>query len=426
MAVNNNVILIVGTTADYIDWIRKISPDRCLFLTDASVRRNATEPNPKKREEILCDLNDYRMSGVKLSDYLRRWDLKLDGITCFDCESMELAAVLARQYSLTYPSCESIGFCRDKYVSKTRWKEKGLKCPRIKKICSLLEATDFFMEIKGPMILKPRTGSGSELVFLCKSPAEAKSNYESICRALENQPANRLYRTVCPANELIVAEEFIAGEEYSCDFLIDHKQAHLLRLTKKIPALNRPCGTIHGYLLIDSLPGSLHKDDLLKTLYQSAESLQISYGICMMDFIVKNHDIYLLETAPRPGGDCIPHLLRKVRGWDILEFSLDVARGKYSLPSSEDNNTRPGFMGFRILGKKEGIIKKIETSAAEKDGRILEITLSRRPGHLIKMPPDDYSSWILGHVIARIDPDIGPEEQLREMHEEINIVMDKN
>ncbi|MFA5160197.1 MAG: ATP-grasp domain-containing protein, partial [Candidatus Omnitrophota bacterium] len=226
--------------------------------------------------------------------------------------------------------------------------------------------------------------------------------------------------------ELIVAEEFIAGEEYSCDFLIDHKQAHLLRLTKKIPALNRPCGTIHGYLLIDSLPGNLHKDDLLKTLYQSAESLQISYGICMMDFIVKNHDIYLLETAPRPGGDCIPHLLLKVRGWDILGFSLDVARGKCSLPSSENNNTPPRFMGFRILGKEEGTIKKIETSAAEKDGRILEIILSKGAGHVIKMPPGDYNSWILGHVIARIDPDIDPEEQLKDMHDEIDIVMDKS
>ncbi|MCX5908762.1 MAG: biotin carboxylase, partial [Deltaproteobacteria bacterium] len=58
-AEKEKVTLVVGTTPDYIEWIRKITPDRGLFLTDPILRRRAKEPSPEAKEEILCDLADY-------------------------------------------------------------------------------------------------------------------------------------------------------------------------------------------------------------------------------------------------------------------------------------------------------------------------------------------------------------------------------
>ena len=51
--------LVVGTTADYIQWIRCACPGEALFLTDPLVRRNAAESPPLSSEEVCCDLTDY-------------------------------------------------------------------------------------------------------------------------------------------------------------------------------------------------------------------------------------------------------------------------------------------------------------------------------------------------------------------------------
>jgi biotin carboxylase len=415
--------LVVGTTPDYIEWIRRMAPDKSVFLTDPVIRQGAKEPTPEGREEILCDLADYRLAGTRLEEHLEHWGLALDGIACFDCESMELAAVLAERYAQSYPSRAAIVLCRDKYVSKLKWRENGINCPKTRRVDSPGEAACFQAELDAPVVLKPLTGSGSEHVRLCQSSEECRANYKLILWALQNKRSHRLYRSSEPAHALIVAEEFIDGEEYSCDFMIDNQQIGLIRLTKKIRATNRPFGTIHGYILSPALPEKIGEEAFLETLRKSARSLHIDRGICMLDFMVRNQEMVLLELAPRPGGDCLPQLLKKACGLDILSLTLDFARREQPRWAFHLHSVAPEFMGIRIIAKKGGSLRKIDIKAIEDDPSVLEIGLSKKPGHLVVMPPEDYDSWILGYVIARLEPRQDPRDQLIKLDGKINIVM---
>jgi hypothetical protein len=78
-------------------------PGQALFLTDAAVRREAEEPPPLPDEELLCDLTDERQVLEALVRHLEKWQLTLDGVVCYDCESMALAARLAGAYGLPTP-----------------------------------------------------------------------------------------------------------------------------------------------------------------------------------------------------------------------------------------------------------------------------------------------------------------------------------
>ena len=60
-------------------------------------------------------------------------------------------------------------------------------------------------------------------------------------------------------------------------------------------------------------------------------------------------------------------------------------------------------------------MKKIDARRLQRDRRVVEIYLTRRPGHQIKMPPEDYDSWLLGHVIFEPDGHSEPEAQCREL-----------
>jgi hypothetical protein len=53
------------------------------------------------------------------------------------------------------------------------------------------------------------------------------------------------------------------------------------------------------------------------------------------------------------------------------------------------------------MAKKSGMIKKIGDRDLRRDPRVKELHLKRRPGQRVVLPPDDYESRLLGHVIFR-------------------------
>ncbi len=411
-------VLVVGTTADYIEWIRQSYPGSALFLTDRLIRQNAQEPSPSESEELLCDLNDCGQVFNSLKNHLQKWDISLDGIACFDCESMELAAELAQRYSLPYPDFETIRNCRDKYISKLLWQQNNIRCPASRIVGTPDEAAAFFNLIKSPCVMKPLTGSGSELVFRCDSPAECRRAFAEIQKGLQERRSHRLYKSNSHSAPLIIIEELVSGMEYSCDFIIEDSRVEVIRLARKIHSPHGPFGTIRGYIIEESLPEEIEQQMFERTLLHGAEALGIRRAVCMADFMLRGREVVLLEMSPRPGGDCIPYLLRHSMNLDILKLNLDFAR---QIPVKITNlqNQKP-CAGLRLHAGKSGVLGKIDARHLSRDPRVLEIHLPRRHGHIVHMPPEDYESWLIGHIIFRPD-ESSLESQFDELIHKIKV-----
>ena len=410
-------VLVVGTTPDYIDWIRNSSPGEALFLTDPAARRGAQEPCPAPAEEILCDLADDEQVRHSLRQHLHTHGLHLEGVVCYDCESMELAAVLAREYALSYPSDQSVKNCRNKYLSKILWEKQGLKTPRVKPIVSTTDAAQSVRELDGACVLKPVSGSGSELIFVCKDAKTCEKRFLDIQQGLQQRQGNRLYNSYGVDTPVIMAETWVEGDEYSCDFVLENGHARVIRLTRKILSSSGPFGTAMGYVLPAQLPASVGENDFLQTLASSAAALGLERAVCMLDFIIHKGRIVLLELAPRPGGDCLPFLLRRCWNLDVLKLFLDFSRGR---PLRWPPNFGKGTcVGLRLHAGAGGTVKKIDAGLLERDKRVREVYLKRRPGHRIEMPPKDYDSWILGHVIFCPDGHRAMQVECRELLEKL-------
>ena len=416
---NSPRVLVVGTTSDYIDWIRCNCPERALFLTDPLIRQGAREPKPAPHEEVRCDLADYDQAREAVKNHLRNWGLSLDGITSYDCESMELAAVLAPDFSLSYPSVEAIGNCRDKFLSKVLWRQWGVNCPRTRRLTSPSDAVTFFKEIDGPCVVKPVSGSGSELLFLCESMHACEKGFQAILNGLKQRHGNRLYRSRFANYGSILAEEYVAGEEYSCDFLIEKGRVDVIRLSRKIPDKAGPFGTTQGYVLPASLPTGIDPTDFHRTLHQGAKALGLTRAICMLDFLIRGNEMVLLEMTPRPGGDCLPFLMRNRYNLDILKLNLDFAQQRPIRLHKPDNDWP--YIGLRLHAKRGGVLKKIDAVSLHQDPRVCEIHLPRPPGHVIRMPPADYDSWLLGHIIFKPFEDADLKTQCAEILKEIMV-----
>jgi biotin carboxylase len=409
---NTEKILVVGTTSDYIEWLRRVGEGRVLFLTDPLIRQQAKEPAPAPKEEILCNLTNVALIRTALLDHLYRWNIALAGITCFDCESLGLTAFLAEELSLPFPTVESVRICRDKYTTSSRWLKRSVKTPHFKLARSPYDAADFREKVGRPCVLKPVSGSGSELVFRCETVSGCQRTAQVLLRGIQERKENRLYSA---ATDCFLIEEFVEGVEYSCDFIFQKKEVRILRFTRKVKAQDAPFGTTRAYILTTCEAEGFDRKRLEAALGKAAQAVGLSRAICMADFLLCGKEVVFLELTPRPGGDCIPYLLSYAAGVDILKAALDFAENRtLNIPKFSPEKC---CVGLRLHADRTGVICEISTERLEQDPRVKMIHLIRQSGHLVTLPPEDYESWYLGHVIFIPDPERDVEDQCKELQE---------
>ena len=420
-------VLVVGTTDDYIEKIRQDFPGQALFLTESSERDKSQYPSPEPPEEITAGLEQPGKVVEQLWLHLRKWDQRLCGITAFDCESLQLAARIAQIWKIPYPSPMAVELCRDKLRSKEAWRQAGVPCPKAVRLDMPGDVYWLWEWMESPVILKPRNGTGGELVFRCQGAQECKEKLQLISDGLNQRSYHRLYHNVKSitggTGAGIVMEECIEGDEFSCDFVIRNNTATIIRIARKYKAPGQPFGTIRAYLVPAGLPQGLSKDRLEEILKKAAEALGLEQAICMVDFIVRGKTPYLLEMAPRPGGDCLPDLIRMASGLDMLGLSLDLAKGKPldKVPGAAWRT----MVGLRMFSSTAGQIVDLDANSLKRDPRVLQVELKHRAGDMITLPPLDYDSRLLGHVIFEPDSLENLEQECQELESMLSLGLEQ-
>ena len=396
---------VVGTTSDYIDLLGKKLPGKLLFITGTSIRKKAREKAPAPDEEVLCDLCCPDTVIHNLKAHLQAHAIELNGIACFDCESMALAARVAESLNLSYHSLKTIESCRDKSITRRLWTRNDVETPWAQRIGSATAAVGFFKEMGTSCVLKPVDGSGSERVYRCDTALACETAYHAIC---QGQPHND-----------VIIETFVEGNEYSCDFFMDHQGAHPIRFTRKIHSPIPVFGTIMAYELVDFPRGNISPKNFERLLMKAARALGIKSGICMLDFIVTETGASLLEMTPRPGGDCLPWLIEKGMNLDIL--SLNIKLSAQPAFTFQPSRRFSPLVGLRIHAHRAGTLKDIDTSRLMADSRVREVYIKHKPGHMIQLPPADYDSWNLGHILFKPSTLLSCETQSLQLLSLLNI-----
>jgi biotin carboxylase len=421
--------VVVGTTSDYIDLIRRRYPHRALFLTNPVERIKASEETPGAGEEILCHFtNDAEVLRV-LKDHLHRYRLAVDGVACFDCEYLGSAAFLAERFGLPFPSPSAVAQSRNKFISKQVWKRAEVACPEAVVVRNRADLFKLLDRVGKSVILKPLTGSGGELVFRCSDHNDCLQAYDTMINRLSKAGENRLYLQdpFAPGDfnpiQDVVLEEFIPGQEYSCDFFLENGRLEVIRTAKKIlTAENQVGATTAAYVVPAELPAEIPAAVFVDQLYRAATALGLERALCMVDFIVSQGKAYLLELTPRPGGDCLPWLIQQSCGLDMIGLALDVAQGRKT--STFKKQSWKTLVGLRLFAQHEGTIKEIDEGDLGRDPRVQQVFIKRRPGHRVVLPPHDYDSRLFGHVIFRPTVCTSLETECAELESKLKVIME--
>ena len=400
-------VLVVGTTPDYVAKINDTYPNAALFITDPRFRDDHRLKNIEPSAILFSPLDSFDETFQALVQHLSAHHVNARGIACFDCESLVLASRLAHHLGKPFPPPEAILRSRNKYEARKTWSQAGILSPRAIMVSELNETLEFFHLIENDIVLKPISGSGSELVFRCVTEEEVKESVGIMKSQLPRRRSNPLFTlrsdlfsgqsAVDPCNSWI-AEEFISGDEFSCDFVLENGRVIILRETGKIKATDETFGSVLAYRFPPQYPEVFSLENLCHVLRLAAESLGYTWGHFMVDYIIHDNFPCMIEMTPRPGGDSIPDLIKIATGRDLLGMHMDIMSGR-PIPSNGLPKSLQTFFSVNIYAKEEGRITCLDTCRIISQPWVKDLFLKKDVGDRIKLPPDDYDNRLIGYCV---------------------------
>jgi len=404
---NPHKVIVVGTTPDYVARLYETYPGRTCFVMDSSIRGDHLLEEVDQSLLLFTNLEDSRKTLHDINRFLSRGGFGVDGVGCFDCESLVVASDVACHLRRPFPPREAVIKGRDKFRSKKAWAGAGVPSPQAALVSGLKETLAFFRAFKGAIVLKPVSGSGSELTFVCRTEDEVVRSVEIMERELPERKSNPLFRPMPPlfGDNLVnscgvwVAESFVPGPEFSCDFFLEKEQVTVLRQTGKVKAPGQTFGSILAYTFPAQYPAGFSFQELCGILKKAAFSLGFSWGHFMTDFIVYDGRVVILEMTPRPGGDSIPDLVRLATGRDLLGLHLDFVSGRHRKGDGIPDPTGV-FASINLYAPKNGVVQHFDSRSLLASPWVKGFFPKKGIGDLVILPPDSYDHRLLGYCVV--------------------------
>ena len=317
---------------------------------------------------------------------------KVDGVLAYASDpAAPTAAYVAERLGLPGSPFKSVEILCNKDAFRAFLKENGFCTPEAK---GYTDTRDALADIKKgtfkyPIIVNPVDSSGSKGV----------SRIDRVERAEEFLE----YAMSYSRGHRIIVEEFvekygyqIAGDGLSVDgklvfryFANDHFDERC-----KNPFV--PVAASFPYNMPDNVQNKIHATiQRLLTLLGMRTS---TYNFDMR--IDKDYNVYLMEVAPRDGGNYIPQAIRYATGVDLVECSVKAAMGeKIDIPAQIQPK---GFWAYyAVHSLKDGILKQVVIDSEVEKKHVAE-------NHLIVKPGDEIHSFIganstLGILVMKFD-----------------------
>jgi predicted ATP-grasp superfamily ATP-dependent carboligase len=426
-------VLIVGTTPDYVVKLYERYSKSLLFITDRRFQEDPLLQKLPPSSLIFASLEKSEEACLKTHEFLRTRHMPPDGIACFDCDSLLLASKLTSELGLRFPPWEAIARCRSKFETKKTWTGHGVASPVASIASSLPETLTFFKSHGENMVLKPVAGSGSELLFHCKDEPDVRKAVTILEEELPKRRRNPLFRPFPnPAGDSLidpcgcwVAEEFISGPEFSCDFVLQDEEVFFIRETGKIKATGKPFGSVLAYTFPPRYPEGFQKRILKEVLKKATNSLGFDWGYFMVDYILHQGTPILIEMTPRPGGDSIPELVSAASGVDTLALYLDFVQGRFKEP--EELNLSPeSFASLNFFAPMEGKIQVLDGGKVRACPHVKKLLFKKNTGDRVILPPKDYDNRLLGYCIIEAKPGLDLVVETRRLEQMLEVRIEEN
>jgi biotin carboxylase len=201
----------------------------------------------------------------------------------------------------------------NKYEMRRAFHAAGIATPAFCKV-GPGEDTKAIRAMELPVIVKPTDRSGSRGITKLVS-------FDGLERAIDASAAESFEHKA-------IVEEYIEGDEFSCECVSSRGAHHLLAVTKKFTT-----GAPHFIETAHLEPAPLSTDQMKvirHDVFAALDALEISCGASHSEFkLGTDGRVRIIEIGARMGGDCIgSDLVLLSTGHDFVKMTLQAALGE--------------------------------------------------------------------------------------------------
>lgn len=281
----------------------------------------------------------YPISIVEKEHILKKCqEIKPDAVATIASDLANITVnYLAHHLGLTANSERSVLISTNKYEMRKAFKAAGIKTPQFVKV-GKNDNLDMIYKMQLPIIVKPTDRSGSRSITKIEDINEIDA---AITRAVNDSFEKKA-----------IVEEYIEGEEFSCE-CISFKGIHrCLAVTKKFTT-GAPHFIETGHLEPSGLD-DITVERVKAVIFKALDALEVSYGASHSEFkIDSNGNINIIEIGSRMGGDCIgSDLVQLSTGYDFVKMVIQTALGEE--PDFTKTNT-PKTAAVKYIFSKEDL-----------------------------------------------------------------------
>ncbi|GIG71594.1 ATP-grasp domain-containing protein [Phytomonospora endophytica] len=308
------------------------------------------------------------------------------GVTSSSEYFIAAASTLAHRLGLPHADAEAIRACRDKVTQRTLLSRGGMPGPRFAAAATPAEAASAASHIGLPVVVKPRTGSGSIGVRICRSLPDVEAAVSAI---LEADTAG----LALPTQSSVLVEEYLDGLEYSVEVLdttvvgVTRKhlgpEPHFVEIGHDFPAA------------LDALEREAICDAALEAL----RVLGLGWGPAHVELRRTPDGYRIVEVNPRLAGGMIPRVVEEACGIDMVQHVVAKAVGRETTP--RPTRARSASIRFLLAGRPGRLAEVGGVERARLVPGVTEVCASWEPGYdvTIRNSFQDRAA----HVIAAAD-----------------------
>lgn len=320
--------------------------------------------------------------------------LEFDGVAAVGDKPALLAAQAAERFGLRFHPVDAARACADKFLSRTRWQEAGLRTPRFIRANS----DDGALAARAPFpcVLKPLGLSASRGVIRADDPAAFAQALERIRKLGERE---------------LQVESYIPGREFAIEGLMSAGKFRALAIFDKPDPLEGPYFEETIYVT-PSRESARVQEELVETTAEAARALGLSDGPVHAEARYNEEGAWMLEVHARPIGGLCAKTLEFVGGLPLEEVILRHALGE----DVAALKLRDGASGVMMIPIPKGGIfhSAAGIEEAERVCGIENVIVTAKPGQLL-IPLPEGSSY-LGFIFARGSEPAAVEKALRAAH----------
>lgn len=317
-------ILLVGYSLAWLE-VMAGSADPVVFVEEPDVARKRNVDEQLAGSDATLIRWEYQTRGAADRFFLAHRQLHPVAILPGVEYAVPFAARLAERYGVAGATLGAASILSDKALLRTVTRAAGIPNPRSEHVHGPDDVRAFMAACDGPIVLKPANRQASVGTQVVDDP----ETIDDVWRECTQQDEG-IYAPDREKPLVMLAEQFVAGDEYSVELLVAGGEPLFANVTEKhLFAGPRPIELGHAVPAPISLALT---EQLVAQTRGVLDAVGFDSGFVHCEWIVMAGVPYLVECAGRMPGDLIVPMIDQAWHTDMVGAFATVMRGELPPP----------------------------------------------------------------------------------------------